>query len=87
MTSSAMSDVSDTVVDVLPLVAQQWVSLCEELAPLIRVLYGCAKISKATLQSLSYQTTTRLLCWQETIPDAIKIQPGRPAPPPVLLLQ
>ncbi|RDW91790.1 hypothetical protein BP5796_01184 [Coleophoma crateriformis] len=68
------------------LVTAQWVSLCVELAPLFRVLYGCVKISKAALQSLSFQTTTRLLSWKEGIPDALRIRQDQVPLPHTILL-
>lgn len=54
---------------------------------LTRASYGCVKISKASLQSLSYQTTTRLLNWKEVIPDALKIKQDQVPLPHILLLQ
>ncbi|KAK5049316.1 hypothetical protein LTR84_004245 [Exophiala bonariae] len=79
-------EVSQNGNETLYLVVEQWVSFCEQLAPLVRILYGCAKISQTTLQELSMQTTNRLSKWQEAIPDAIKISPDKTALPHVLLL-
>ncbi|KUJ19527.1 uncharacterized protein LY89DRAFT_613222 [Mollisia scopiformis] len=72
--------------DISILVAAQWVTLCSELAPLFRVLYGCVKISKASLQSLSAQTTVHFLRWKETIPDALQIKPDQAPSTHILLL-
>lgn len=86
------------------LVVAQWVALCDELAPLIRVLwvtfeptveneqltnrsYGCTRISKASLQQLSYQTFSRLSNWLQDIPDSLKIRADRAASHQALLLQ
>jgi hypothetical protein len=54
---------------------------------LIRASYGCVKISKTSLQSLSYQTTTRFLNWRENIPSALKVTHEAIPLPHVILLQ
>lgn len=101
--SSASLASSDELSD---LVLHQWVLLCEQLAPLIRILYeltksafstitnltisfsyGCVEISKTALQTLSAQSTARLLNWRETLPSVIQRQPDKTALPHVLLLQ
>ncbi|OQU97220.1 Fungal specific transcription factor domain-containing protein isoform 2 [Cladophialophora immunda] len=85
-TASPLSHTSQRLKSLSCLVLEQWVYFCEELAPLIRVLYGCAKISKNALQNLSSQTSSRFLKWPESIPEAINIQHDQPTLPQVLLL-
>ncbi|KIX05950.1 uncharacterized protein Z518_03924 [Rhinocladiella mackenziei CBS 650.93] len=51
------------------LILHQWVVLCEDVVPLIRKLYGCARISKTALQKLSFETTSRLFQWRKNSPE------------------
>lgn len=84
--SSAIQRTSEGSNDIAELVASQWVALCDELAPLVRVLYGCAKISKTSLQQLSMQTSTRVLNWPNQISSSIRVFPDQKTAPEVLLL-
>lgn len=81
------SETFETSAELSYLVLEQWVFLCELLAPLMRVLYGCVKISKPALQSLCHQTSKTLFNWRNTLVKEIQLQSDAVPSPEVLFLQ
>ncbi|OKL61010.1 hypothetical protein UA08_03585 [Talaromyces atroroseus] len=68
---SGTKDVSIT--DVLQLLSEHRVKLCEIMAPLGHALYGWSQIPGHTLQSLSERSTSKLLQWKQDLPLSLRV--------------
>ncbi|KAH8691360.1 fungal-specific transcription factor domain-containing protein [Talaromyces proteolyticus] len=65
--------INDSTTDVLQLLSEYRVKLCEIMAPLGHALYGWSQIPRRTLQSLSERSTSRLLQWKEDLPLNLQV--------------